>query len=83
MLRLQIALWLRVRYVRGSFVNDRRPHGSCAVSLICEPSIESIKNTYQISDPLNKSAIVFKHFHLEHSCNHTLMKRASLFSLKA
>lgn len=35
MLRLQIALWLRLRYVRGSLVKDKRPHGSCAVSLIC------------------------------------------------
>lgn len=35
MFRLQIALWLRLRYVRGSLVKDKRPHGSCAVSLIC------------------------------------------------
>lgn len=35
MLRLQIALWVRLRYVRGSLVKDKRPHGSCAVSLIC------------------------------------------------
>lgn len=35
MLRLQMALWLRVRYVLGSFVKDSRPQGSCAVSLIC------------------------------------------------
>lgn len=41
MLRLQIALWVRLRYVRGSLVKDKRPHGSCAVSLIC-PLIQKI-----------------------------------------
>lgn len=35
MFRLQIALRLRLRYVRGSLVKDNRPHGSCAVSRIC------------------------------------------------
>lgn len=35
MLRLQMALWVRLRYVRASFVKDSRPHGSCVVSRIC------------------------------------------------
>lgn len=35
MLRLQIALWVRLRYVRASLVKDSRPHGSWAVSRIC------------------------------------------------
>lgn len=29
-----MALWVRLRYVRASFVKDNRPHGSCVVSRI-------------------------------------------------
>lgn len=44
MLRLQIALWVRLRYVRASLVKDSRPHGSCAVSRICSAVIQQFSS---------------------------------------
>lgn len=45
MLRLQMALWVRLRYVRASFVKDSRPHGSCVVSRICLIVTEQLINS--------------------------------------